>query len=199
MPRWLLSPHFCPRSSRRSDTLTRLPSYSQYHPMLSHLSSSQSPLGYPTASSSADFSSSSQARWAEPDIVVHNNHVRYFATFCIVSGTYTTIGLVIAWYAHNLGSETKRATGTPLYMAIGQCGSILGSHLFPTAEGPRYIKGFSVLVGLLFLGSICASALTTHYRYENTRRNRVYGKHVPNTRVDTSELADRAPGFRYIV
>ena len=25
------------------------------------------------------------------------NHVRYFATFCIVSGTYTTIGLVIAW------------------------------------------------------------------------------------------------------
>ena len=27
----------------------------------------------------------------------HNNHVQYFATFCIVSGTYTTIGLVIAW------------------------------------------------------------------------------------------------------
>jgi hypothetical protein len=89
--------------------------------------------------------------------VAHNDHVRYFATFCIVSGTYTTIGLVIAWCkrvptplvrlrssdelyldAHNLGSETKRATGTPLYMAIGQCGSILGSHLFPTTEGPRY-------------------------------------------------------------
>lgn len=131
--------------------------------------------------------------------VAHNNHVRYFATFCIVGGTYTTIGLVIAWYAHNLGSETKRATGTPLYMAIGQCGSILGSHLFPTTEGPRYIKGFSVLVGLLFLGSICASVLTSHYYYENARRNRVYGKRAPNTRVDTSELADRAPDFRYIV
>ena len=73
-----------------------------------------------------------------------------------------------------------------------------------------------VLVGLLFLGSICASVLTvwptkllshldsptltvmrrislvqTHYRYENARRNRVYGKRIPNTRVDTSELADR--------
>jgi len=131
--------------------------------------------------------------------VAHNEHVRYFATFCIVGGTYTTIGLVIAWYAHNLGSETKRATGTPLYMAIGQCGSILGAHLFPASEGPRYIKGFSVLVALLFLGSVCASVLTTHYRYENARRNRVYGKPVPNTRVDTSELADRAPGFRYIV
>ncbi|KAI0281818.1 MFS general substrate transporter [Russula aff. rugulosa BPL654] len=128
--------------------------------------------------------------------VEYNNHVRYFATFLVVSGTYTTIGLVLAWYAHNLGSETKRATGTPLYMAIGQCGSILGSHLFPTTEGPRYII---VLVGLLFLGSMCASVLTTHYRYENARRNRVYGKPIPNARVDTSELADRAPGFRYTV
>ena len=48
--------------------LMRSPSYSQYHPMLSQLSSSQPPPGYPTASSPADFSSSSQARWAEPDI-----------------------------------------------------------------------------------------------------------------------------------
>ncbi|KAI9457576.1 MFS general substrate transporter [Lactarius psammicola] len=130
--------------------------------------------------------------------VAHNNHVQYFATFCIVGGTYTTVGLVIAWYAHNLGSETKRATGTPLYMAIGQTGSILGSHLFPSIEGPRYIKGFSVLAGLLFLGTICTGILTTHYRHENARRDRVYGKHIPGTPVDTSELADRAPGFRYI-
>lgn len=89
--------------------------------------------------------------------VADNNHVRYFATFCIVSGTYTVIGVMIAWcrssllgtrtdhsqvfvaVAHNLGSETKKATGIPLYMAIGQCGSVLGSHLFPATEGPRYM------------------------------------------------------------
>ncbi|KAH9003364.1 MFS general substrate transporter [Lactarius hatsudake] len=148
--------------------------------------------------------------------VAHNNHVQYFAVFCIVGGTYTTIGLVIAWYAHNLGSETKRATGTPLYMAVGQTGSILGSHLFPSIEGPRYMGSrasrslfcsravltstlfIPVLAGLLFLGTICAGILTIHYRYENARRDRVYGKHIPGTRVDTSELADRAPGFRYI-
>jgi len=130
--------------------------------------------------------------------VEKNDHVRYFATFCIVGGTYTMVGLVIAWYAHNLGSETKRATGTPLYMAIGQTGSILGSHLFPSTEGPRYIKGFSVLTGLLFFGTICTGILTIHYRYENARRDRVYGKPIPGMPVDTSELADRAPGFRYV-
>ncbi|KAI0066926.1 MFS general substrate transporter [Artomyces pyxidatus] len=130
--------------------------------------------------------------------VPDNAHVRYFATFCIVSGTYTTIGITIAWYAHNLGSETKRATGTPLYMAIGQCGSVLGSHLFPATEGPRYIKGFGVLCALEFLGALCALVLTIHYRLENARRDRAHGKHVPDARVDTSELADRAPGFRYV-
>jgi hypothetical protein len=35
------------------------------------------------------------------------------------------------------------------------------------------------------------SLVQTHYHYENARRDRVYGKHIPNTRVDTSELADR--------
>lgn len=38
----------------------------------------------------------------------------------------------------------------------------------------------------------------THYRYENARRNRVYGKPVPNTRVDTSELADRVSTIAFL-
>ena len=41
--------------------------------------------------------------------------------------------------AHNLGSETKKATGMPMFMAIGQCGSILGSHIYPSTDGPRYM------------------------------------------------------------
>jgi hypothetical protein len=93
-------------------------------------------------------------------VVTNNYKVRYFAVFCITSGTYTVIGLIISWcesfrkevvyrffplifspllVSHNLGSESKRATGTPLYMAIGQCGSVLGAHLYPATEGPRYM------------------------------------------------------------
>ena len=31
-------------------------------------------------------------------LTVHENaHVRYFAVFCIVAGTYTVIGIMIAW------------------------------------------------------------------------------------------------------
>jgi hypothetical protein len=40
--------------------------------------------------------------------------------------------------------------------------------------------------------------LQMHFRYENARRDRVYGKHVPNTRVDTSELADRVSAITFL-
>ncbi|KAF8893165.1 MFS general substrate transporter [Gymnopilus junonius] len=123
-------------------------------------------------------------------VVPTNIHVRYFATFCITTGTYTTIGLTIAWFGHNLGSETKKATGLPIFMAIGQGGSILGSHLFPKTEAPRYIKGFSA--------ALCSVILSISYRWDNARRDRLYGKPKPGTKIDTRELADYAPEYRYV-
>ncbi|KIM46707.1 hypothetical protein M413DRAFT_440295 [Hebeloma cylindrosporum] len=123
--------------------------------------------------------------------VPDNNRVRYFATFCITSGTYTTIGLTIAWFGHNLGSETKKATGIPMFMAIGQCGSILGSHLYPKTEGPRYVS-------LMFLAALCCAILSISYRRENARRDRVYGQPKEGVKVNTHELADKAPDFRYV-
>ncbi|TCD71973.1 hypothetical protein EIP91_000105 [Steccherinum ochraceum] len=130
--------------------------------------------------------------------VPDNNHVRYFATFCITSGTYTMIGIIIAWSAHNFGSESKKATGIPMYMAIGQCGSVLGSHMFPTTEGPRYIKGFAVSCALEFLAAVCGIILTVHYRMENRRRDLKYGIPERDAAVDTTKLADEAPMFRYV-
>ncbi|KAF8893164.1 major facilitator superfamily domain-containing protein [Gymnopilus junonius] len=131
-------------------------------------------------------------------VVPNNNHVRYFATFCITAGTYTTIGLIIAWFGHNLGSETKKATGIPIFMAIGQCGSILGSHLFPKTEAPRYIKGFGVSAALMFLAALCSVVLSISYRWDNARRDRLYGKPKPGIKVDTRDLADQTPEFRYM-
>ncbi|KXN84387.1 hypothetical protein AN958_12646 [Leucoagaricus sp. SymC.cos] len=132
-------------------------------------------------------------------LTVHDNlHVRYFATFCIVSGTYTTIGIIIAWFAHNLGSETKKATGIPMFMAIGQCGSVLGSHIYPKTEGPRYIKGFAICCALEFLAAVCAIILTISYRWDNARRDKLYGKPRPGIKINTHELADKVPEFRYV-
>ncbi|KAJ7359557.1 MFS general substrate transporter [Mycena albidolilacea] len=111
-----------------------------------------------------------------------NAHVRYFAVYCIVSGTYATIGLIIAWFAHNLGSETKRATGIPIFMATGQCGSVLGSHIFPLTE---------VSCALAFLSAVLSLVLSISYRRDNARRDKLYGKPDTCGRVDTAQLADK--------
>ncbi|KAG9313588.1 major facilitator superfamily domain-containing protein [Chiua virens] len=125
-------------------------------------------------------------------------HVRYLATFCIAAGTYAGVALILAWFTHNLGSETKRATGVPFFTAIGQVGSILGSHLYPLTEGPHYSRGFGVCGTLMFLAALSALILTISYRLENARRNAAYGECDRDAPVDTSELADKAPGFRYL-
>jgi len=36
-----------------------------------------------------------------------------------------------------------------------------------------------------------------HFRYENARRDRVYGRHI-NADVDTSELADRVSAITFL-
>ncbi|KAF8439044.1 major facilitator superfamily domain-containing protein [Boletus edulis BED1] len=76
-------------------------------------------------------------------VVAHAHvHIRYLATFCIAAGAYTSLGLVFAWFAHNLGSESKRAAGLPLLNAISQVGSILGSHLYPPDRGSSLFTRF---------------------------------------------------------
>lgn len=131
-------------------------------------------------------------------LVPSNMHVRYFAVFLITSGTYTAIGVIIAWFAHNLGSETKKAAGIPMFMAIGQCGSVLGANIYPSSDGPRYLRGFTITCALMAWATVCAVILYVSYRQDNKRRDELYGKPDPDATVDTSELADKAPMFRYI-
>lgn len=131
-------------------------------------------------------------------VVSGNQGVRYFAIFLCCAGTYTTIGLAVSWFAHNLGSESKKAAGLPLLMMIGQCGSVLGTHAYPASEGPHYVKGLALCCGFEFLGALVCLILTVSFRLENARRDRVHGRPEEGKVVDTRELADKTPEFRYV-
>ncbi|KAF8604001.1 MFS general substrate transporter [Ceratobasidium sp. AG-I] len=124
-------------------------------------------------------------------VVKHSQGVRYFAIFLCCAGTYTTIGLALTWFAHNLGAESKKAAGLPLLQIIGQCGSVLGTHAYPTAEGPYYVKGLALCCAFEFLGALMCLVLTISFRRENARRDRIYGPPKAGEPVDTRELADK--------
>ena len=70
---------------------------------------------------------------------LHRDRRHHRLVYVVHCGRIAARSPICATVAHNLGSETKKATGIPLYMAIGQCGSVLGSHIFPATEGPRYM------------------------------------------------------------
>ena len=52
--------------------------------------------------------------------VPSNNHVRYFATFCITTGTYVPIGVIIAWCACASPRAEARSSRTDWLLSCAQ-------------------------------------------------------------------------------
>lgn len=93
--------------------------------------------------------------------------VRYFAVFLVAAGIYPAICNIPTWVLNNQGSDTKRGAGMAILQTIGQCGPLLGTRLYPAAEGPRYVKGMSVCAAFVFFYGILALVLRTYLDYEN--------------------------------
>jgi hypothetical protein len=55
-----------------------------------------------------------------------------------------------------------------------------------------------VCCALAFLSATCSGILSISYRVENALKEAKYGKVDPDAPVDTRELADKAPNFRYV-
>lgn len=123
-----------------------------------------------------------------------------YACMCIaVACVYATYPPSHAWAINNFGNETKRAVGAGVYTAIGNCGSIAGSWIYPSTDGPQFRQGHLACMALCFLTAICAGLNSYLLWKTNQRRDKLHGKPVPGQTVDISELADRAPHFRFIL
>ncbi|GAA5880205.1 hypothetical protein JCM3774_006085 [Rhodotorula dairenensis] len=126
---------------------------------------------------------------------------RYFACCCLASAGYSNIPLIMAWVSGNSPSESQRAVSLGMLNTVGQCLSILAAFLFPSNEGPRFVKGATTNLAFQCLGLVLALSMTTYYRRENRRRDTVEGGRPPKgMRIENvNTLYDRAVGFRYTV
>lgn len=80
---------------------------------------------------------------------------------------------------------------------IGQCLSILASFIFPSNEGPRWIKGFSTNLAFNVMGLVMALGMTVYYRIENKRRDQLEGPGgglAPGEAINVVEEHDLARG-----
>lgn len=95
--------------------------------------------------------------------------VRYFAIYLAAAGIFPAIANILPWVLNNQGTDTKRGTGLALLQMVGQCGPLLGTRLFPIAEGPFYRKGMSVCAAFMFFNGILALALRVLLQKQNKK------------------------------
>ncbi|KAF6241077.1 hypothetical protein HO173_000871 [Letharia columbiana] len=129
--------------------------------------------------------------------------VRYFAVYLAAAGVFSTIPNILAWTLNNQGSDTRRGAGLVIINVIGQCGPILGTRLYPTAQGPRYVKGMSICAAFMFFAAVMALALRILLVWENRKLDQRYDNKAGEGReMDQGAgcaVEDYGPRFRYVL
>jgi dipeptide/tripeptide permease len=100
---------------------------------------------------------------------VKSTGVRYFAIFLAAAGIFPAISNILPWVLNNQGTDTKRGTGIAILQMVGQCGPVLGTRLYPTTEGPYYVKGMAVCSAFMFFNAILALILRQYLVWQNKK------------------------------
>ncbi|KZZ91146.1 Major facilitator superfamily domain, general substrate transporter [Moelleriella libera RCEF 2490] len=122
--------------------------------------------------------------------------VRYFAVFLAAAGVFSTIPNILSWTLNNQGSDTRRGASLVLINVVGQCGAVLSSRIYPTEDGPRFVKGQSICAAFMFFAVLLASSLRCLLAWDNKRLAR--DQQGTDETVDIA-IENYGPGFRYVL
>ncbi|KAL1599127.1 hypothetical protein SLS59_006579 [Nothophoma quercina] len=128
--------------------------------------------------------------------------VQYAGTVLAAIGIYPQIPLGMAWNSANIGGSLKRGTGIAMQVMGGNCGGIIASYVYISRDGPRYIKGHCLLIGIITAAFGLTFFMSTWCRLENARREKIAQERGTQELTEAQkllerELADNVPWFRY--
>ncbi|KAM0281958.1 hypothetical protein ACHAO9_010439 [Fusarium lateritium] len=123
---------------------------------------------------------------------------RYAAIFLASCGVFPALCINITWLLNNQGGDSKKGAGLAILATFGQCSSFVSSVVYPSSDGPLYIRGSTI--GCVLTGLISIFGLGLHFALEreNKRRDREYGPVDADMAVDVTELGDKNKNFRYL-
>lgn len=144
--------------------------------------------------------------------------IRYFGCFVVTFGLYVIVGIPLAWLPANNPRYGKRTTATGLQLTIGNASGIMSPYcrsflykvneklmampiVYKTAEGPQYVRGHAVTLGLVGAASLIYGVLWWFLVNENRKRREGQMDHlIANlSEGEIDELGDRSPKFMYTV
>jgi len=100
---------------------------------------------------------------------------RYTGVVLAAAGIFPSIANILPWVLNNQGNDTRRGAGIVILNLVGQCGPLLGTRLYPTNEGPYYVKGQSVCAAFMFFTTLLALGLRCLLWWENKKLDKQYG------------------------
>lgn len=78
--------------------------------------------------------------------------IRYVAVYGAAMGLFSSVTLIITWTLNNQASATSKGTGLTILNIVGQCGPLIGVHVFPRSQGPFYVQGMAICAGFMAVG-----------------------------------------------
>ncbi|KAG9495425.1 hypothetical protein J7337_013671 [Fusarium musae] len=106
--------------------------------------------------------------------------VSYVGTFFAAAGIYPATALVLSWPAINVSGQTKRAIANAMQISIGNLGAVMGTQLYRSGDGPRFVVGHSMALGYLVANIVVVTILGWRLKKQNDARAAVSDeiKHV---------------------
>lgn len=83
-----------------------------------------------------------------------------------IAGLYTALPLILNWASEviDLPAE-KRAVVVALTNSVGNLSAVYGSRLWPTSDGPQFVKGFATTGAFTGFGTLLAICIPIAFKY----------------------------------
>lgn len=120
----------------------------------------------------------------------------YVGTFFAAAGIYPATALVLSWPAINVSGQTKRAIANAMQISIGNLGAVIGTQLYRSNDGPRFIVGHSVALAYLCANVIVVSYAGWRLKAQNIARARV-SQEIQNVGEAVEWEGDKDPRWRF--
>ncbi|EON97631.1 putative major facilitator superfamily transporter protein [Phaeoacremonium minimum UCRPA7] len=110
--------------------------------------------------------------------------IRYLAVYPAAIGFFNVVVLTIAWSINNQEGASRQGGGFALLQVVGQCGPLVGTHLYPDRDRPFYESGMRACAVAMLIVACLALVL----RFYLVRSNRKLDAAVE---VDGEERAEQ--------
>ncbi|CRL31114.1 Sucrose/H+ symporter, plant [Penicillium camemberti] len=127
--------------------------------------------------------------------------VHYFGALMVALGLYVAVGLPLAWLPTNLPRYAKRTYATGLQLTFGNISGVMSPFLYPNSEGPRFVRGNAVTLGMVAFAGLVYGFMWISYRFINKRRAQgLEDEKISSlSEQDIQEMGDRNPRFLYSI